>query len=374
MTVAAENKRDYYEVLGVNKTASDEEIKKAFRVMAKKTHPDANPDDPTAEARFKEVNEAYAVLSDKEKRARYDSYGHAGVDPNFGAGQGGYGGGFGGFGGFGDFGDIFESFFGGGQTRQSNGPQRGSDLQYQLTLTFEEAALGCRKEISYQRVQACPDCGGSGAEKGTSPKTCPNCGGRGTVRATQQTPFGVVQTQRACPKCGGSGRIIEKPCSHCGGQGRVRVSEKFEINIPAGVDEGSVVTARGKGNAGANGGPTGNLQLVISVRPHPVFERRGNNLWQDCTVSIVQAALGDNVLISTLEGDINLKIPEGTQYGQTLRIRDKGVVDPNGRGKGDMYVRILVEIPKKLTEKQKNILREFDENYTETPKKGRKKR
>lgn len=373
--MAAENKRDYYEVLGVGKTASDEEIKKAYRTMAKKTHPDANPGDSGAEARFKEVNEAYAVLSDKEKRARYDSYGHAGVDPSYGAGQqGGGGGGFGGggFGGFGDFGDIFESFFGGGgqSARQQNGPQRGSDLQLQLTLTFEEAALGCRKEISYQRVTSCDECGGTGAAQGSTPTTCANCGGRGTVRATQQTPFGVVQTQKACPKCGGKGKIIEKPCSKCGGQGRVRVNEKFEINIPAGVDNGSIVTARGKGNAGANGGSVGNLQLVIDVRPHSVFEREGNDLWQNCTISFVQAALGDTVLISTLEGNVNLKIPEGTQYGQTMRIRDKGVADPNGRGKGDMYVRILVDVPKKLTEKQKKILRDFDENYA--AKKGKK--
>ncbi|MBQ3140933.1 MAG: molecular chaperone DnaJ, partial [Clostridia bacterium] len=296
----------------------------------------------------------------------------------FGAGQQGgygYGGGFGGgFGGFGDFGDIFESFFGGGQSaRQSTGPQRGSDIQLEITLTFEEAALGCRKEVSYQRIQSCPECSGSGAEKGTSPTTCPQCGGRGTVRATQQTPFGVVQTQKACPKCGGTGKIIEKPCGKCNGQGRIRMSEKFEINIPAGVDDGSIVTARGRGNAGPNGGPTGNLQLIISVRPHPVFERRGNDLWQNCNISIVQAALGDTVLIKTLEGDVNLKIPEGTQYGQTMRIRDKGVVDPNGRGKGDMYVRVVVEIPKKLSEKQKKILREFDENYAGSNTKKKKK-
>ena len=276
------DKRDYYEVMGVPKNAPEDEIKKAYRKLAKKYHPDLNPGDKEAEQKFKEVNEAYEVLSDKDKRARYDQFGFAGVDPNFGGGAGGAGGNpfqgmdF-------DMGDIFDSFFGGGfgrQSRRANGPRRGSDTETQVVISFEEAAKGCKKEVSFTQVAACKDCNGTGAEPGTSPKTCPQCGGSGQVRVSQRTPFGVVQTSRGCDRCGGTGKIVEKPCRHCGGSGRVRQNRKIEITIPAGIDDDQVLNVSGHGNAGVNGGPNGDLHVFVSVRPHPIFERRG----QRCVV------------------------------------------------------------------------------------------
>ena len=374
------DKRDFYQVLGVQKGASDEDIKKAYRTAAKKFHPDLNPNDSSAEGKFKEINEAYEVLSDKDKRARYDQYGHAGVDPNYGAGQGGGynpfsgGGAAGGFNG--DLGDIFESFFGGfggGSRRTQNGPMRGSDIEAHVMLAFEEAAAGCNKAVEYSKVEACDQCGGTGAAAGTAPKTCNQCGGRGQVRVTQQTPFGVVQTAKVCPTCGGTGKVVEKPCAKCGGQGRVRRTHKISVDIPAGVDNGSVVTVRGQGNAGANSGPTGDLLIVISVRPHPLFERDGNDLWEELTITFAQAALGDEVMVPTLDGKISLKIPAGTQFGHTFRVKDKGIPDVHGRGKGSLFIKVNIDVPTKLTAQQQDLLRQFNMGVTPSDKDKKKK-
>ena len=340
-----EQKRDYYEVLGVSKGATDEEIKKAYRKKAKQYHPDLNPGDKTAEAKFKEANEAYEVLSDKDKRARYDQFGHAGVDPNFGAG--GPGGGFGGFGGFDmgdiDLGDIFGSFFGGGfgggSSRARSGPMKGDTLRASVSISFEEAAFGCEKEITVERIESCDDCGGTGAAKGTTAETCPNC--RGT------------------------GKIIKKPCPKCGGQGRVRKTRKFKVNIPAGIDDGQSIQQRGQGNAGVNGGPAGDLFVTVAIRPHPIFTRNGSDVHVDIPISFAQAALGDTLQVPTIDGRIEYKIPEGTQTGTTFRMRGKGIQNVNGRGRGDQYVRVNIEVPKNLSEKQKKLLREFEETSTD---------
>lgn len=356
------DKRDYYEVLGIQKGASEEEIKKAYRQAAKKYHPDLNPGDKTAEARFKEVNEAYEVLSDPEKKARYDQYGHAGVDPNFGAG--GYGGA--GFDGMDfDLGDIFSSFFGGGvgggRRSNPNAPRRGGDVSASVIISFDEAAKGCKKQVNVQLTGACPDCGGSGAKKGTSPKACPNCGGTGQERRQQRTPFGVIQTQTVCSRCHGRGKIVDTPCPTCGGNGQVRKSSVIGVNIPAGIDDGQVITIRGKGNAGQNGGPAGDLQIQVSVRPHPLFERDGYDIWCDLPVTFAQAALGAEVQVPTLNGSIPYTIKEGTQPGDTIRLKGKGIPYLNGRGTGDEIFRVVVEVPRNLTSDQKKLLRSFEE-------------
>ena len=357
-------KRDYYEVLGVSKGASDDEIKKAYRKMAKEYHPDLHPGDAEAEAKFKEVGEAYEVLSDAQKKSRYDQFGHAGVDPNFGAG--GYGGwGDGGVNvDFGDIGDIFSSIFGGGfgggRRQNPNAPRKGSDVSVHVTIAFEEAAKGSTKKVSVQRIVLCDDCGGSGAKKGTSPVTCPECGGRGQVSRAQRTPFGVMQTQTTCPRCSGRGRIIEQPCSVCGGQGRVRKAEEVGINIPAGIDNGQVITIPGKGNAGVNGGPAGDLHVQVAVREHAIFEREGYNIWCELPITFAQAALGAEVEIPTLDGKITHDIKDGTQPGDVIRIRGKGIPFLNGRGSGDLLLKVVVEVPKNLTREQKRILQEFD--------------
>lgn len=369
-----EEKRDYYEVLGVSKGASDDEIKKAYRKTAKKYHPDLHPDDPEAEAKFKECNEAYEVLSDPQKKARYDQFGFAGVDPNYGAGAGGaggYGGGFG-FDGDIDLGDIFSSFFGGSGfggfgSRNPNAPARGRDVQTSLHLTFEEAAKGCKKTVEVHRVEDCSECGGSGAAKGTSPKTCPDCQGRGVVTVQQRTAFGVMSTQRACTRCGGTGKIIDTPCQKCGGKGKVRHARKIEINIPAGIDEGQVVNVRGNGDAGFNGGPAGDLKVVIGIKKHKYFTRDGFNVWYDKHVSFVQAALGAELQVPTLDGDVKYNMPAGTQPGKVFKLKNKGIDRLNSMGKGDEYVRIVVDIPTNLTHEQKELLKEFDKTY-EPPK------
>ena len=370
-----EQKRDYYEVLGVQKTASDDELKKAYRKLAKQYHPDLNPGDKEAEAHFKEVGEAYEVLSDKDKRARYDQFGHAGVDPNFGAG-GGYGGA--GFGGFGDFSDIFENLgdiFGGGgfggstRARNPSGPTRGSSLRYNLALSFMEAVKGCQKEISFQRLESCAACSGSGAEPGTSPETCPDCGGRGYIRVQKPSILGVMQVQQTCSRCGGSGRVVKSPCQKCGGKGRVRVSHKMTVNVPAGIDDSQSFLVRGEGDHGTNGGPAGDVQVTVSVRPDPIFERDGQNIWCDIPLTYTQAVLGDEIVVPTVDGKVKYTVPEGTQNGTVFRLRDKGVVNPNtGRNRGDQYVRVNIEVPKGLTRSQKEKLREFeaslsDKNY-----------
>ncbi len=363
----AETKRDYYEVLGVQKGASDADIKKAFRKMAKEYHPDLHPGDKEAEKHFKEVNEAYEVLSDPQKKARYDQFGHAGVDPNFGAGGGA------GYGGFTDMdfdlGDIFSSFFGGGGRRSNpNAPRQGSDVAVTEILSFEEAAMGCKKQVQVPIVERCDDCGGSGAKKGTTPRTCSRCNGTGQETRQQRTPFGVMSTQTTCSQCGGKGKIIETPCPTCNGNGAVRKRQTVGVNVPAGIDDGQVISIRGKGNAGVNGGPAGDLQVRISVRPHPIFEREGYHLWCDLPLTFAQAALGATVEVPTLEGKTELDVKDGTQPGDIITLKGKGVPYLNGRGRGDILFRVTVEIPKNLSSEQKKILREFeqktgDKNY-----------
>ncbi len=353
-------KRDYYEVMGVPKNATDDEIKKAYRKLAKKYHPDLNPGDKSAEAQFKELNEAYEVLSDKDKKARYDQFGHAGVDPNFGGGAGGGSP----FAGDIDLGDIFNSFFGGGfgggRAANPNAPRRGGDTEATVNISFEEAAKGCKKNIAYQKVEPCSDCSGTGAQKGTSAKTCSNCGGTGQVHINQRTPFGTVQTSRSCDRCGGTGKVIESPCKTCGGTGRVRKQKTIEINVPAGIDNEQVLSVSGQGNAGVNGGPSGDLRVYVNVRPHPIFERRGNDVWCEIPITFTQASLGAEVVVPTIDGRVSYSVREGTQPGDVFKLKGKGIPHISGRGRGDQFVRVTVEVPKNLSQKQKSILQEFD--------------
>ena len=354
------DKRDYYEVLGLSKGASEDDIKKAYRKAAKENHPDLHPGDKEAEARFKEANEAYAVLSDPDKKAKYDQFGFAGVDPNYGAGAGGFTGDFGDLGDI--FGDIFSAFGGGfGGTRQANrnAPRRGESLRVRLTISFEEAAFGCKKDINITRVDQCPDCKGSGCEPGTTPEVCPDCKGSGTVYTQRRTAFGVMQSTSACSKCGGTGKIIHSPCRKCRGNGTVRVQKTLNVNIPAGIDDGETISLRGQGNAGANGGPAGDLLVVIGVRPSPTFQREGNNLYISTKLSFVQAALGTEIQVPTLDGAVSLNIPEGTQTGSVFRLRGKGVPSVRTGIRGDQYITVDLETPKNLTSKQKELLREF---------------
>lgn len=373
----AEQKRDYYEVLGVQKGATEAEIKKAYRKLAKENHPDLHPGDKEAEARFKEINEAYEVLGDSDKRSRYDQFGFAGVDPSYGAGAGGYGGGGfeGGFD-FGDLGDIFGSFFGGGfgggSTRSRTGPQRGESLRMGLTITFEEAAFGCEKEISLERVEQCDTCHGSGAAPGTSPETCPNCHGSGQVQQRRQTPMGVFATTCPCPRCGGKGKIVNTPCKDCGGSGQVRRHKTVKVSIPAGIDDGQTISLRGQGNAGRNGGPSGDLLLVISVRPHPLFRREGTSVLCDAPITFTQAVLGGEMEIPTIDGKVKYEIPEGTQTGTTFRLRGKGIPNMNGRGRGDQYVTVHIETPRNLTREQKEALKKFSDTLKENNYEERK--
>ena len=365
----ADQKRDYYEVLGVQKGATDQEIKKAYRKLAKANHPDLNPGDKAAEARFKEINEAYEVLSDSTKRSRYDQFGFAGVDPSYGGGGSGFGGGFSGDFDFGDLGDIFGSFFGGGfgggSARTRSGPQRGESLRMGLTITFEEAAFGCEKEVSLDRVEQCEACGGSGAAPGTSPETCSNCGGSGQVQQRRQTPMGVFATTSPCPRCGGKGKIISTPCKSCGGSGQVRQRKTLKVTIPAGIDNGQIVSLRGQGNAGKNGGPAGDLQIVITVQPHPLFRREGTNVYCDAPITFTQAVLGGELEIPTIDGKVKYDIPEGTQTGTTFRLRGKGIPNVNGRGRGDQFVTVNIETPRNLNREQKEALRKFSESLKE---------
>ena len=360
------DKKDFYEVLGVDRGASDDEIKKAYRKAAKKYHPALHPGDAEAEAKFKEAGEAYEVLSDSEKRARYDQFGHAGVDPNFGAGGGGgYGGGFGGFGDFGDIGDIFSSFFGGGfgggSRSNPNAPRRGNDTSATVNLSFEEAAKGCKKNIRVTRIEACEECGGSGAEKGSNPQTCPVCHGSGQVRRVQQTPFGAMQSSTVCDHCRGAGKIIDKPCKSCAGKGRIRKTTEKTIDIPAGIDDGQIINLRGGGDAGTNGGPSGDLRVNVNVRPHPLFERDGFDVFCEIPVTFTQAALGDEITVPTLDGKVKFTIHEGTQPGDEFKLKGKGIKRLNYSGYGDQYVKIVLEVPKNLSKEQKELLKKFDE-------------
>ena len=360
------DKRDYYEVLGLNKGASDDEIKKAYRQNAKKYHPDLHPGDKAAEEKFKEVNEAYEVLSDKEKKARYDQFGHAGVDPNYGAGAGGYGGNP--FNGGIDIDDIFSSFFGGfggSRGRSANRPQRGSDVNAAVTITFEEAAKGCKKTINFNSVDNCDSCHGTGAEPGTQAKTCSACGGSGRVTVNQRTPFGTVQTQRSCDACHGTGKVIEHPCHKCNGSGRHRKNHTVDVSIPAGIKDQMMLNVSGHGNAGYNGGPKGDLHVTVNVKNHNLFERRGDDVWCDLTITLTQAVLGSEVVVPTLDGKVNYSIHEGTQPNDVFRLKGRGIPHLGGRGKGDQYCRVVVEIPKNLNNKQKELIRQFESTTAE---------
>ncbi len=364
------DKRDYYEVLGVPRTASEEEIKKAYKKLIKKYHPDLNPDSKTAEDKMKEINEAYDVLSDADKKSRYDQFGHAGMDGN-GFGGGGFSGfgGFGsqgGFGGQGDFGDIFNMFFGGaGGGRGQSGPQRGADLRVDISITFEEAAKGAEKDIELTRLEHCDTCHGSGAASGSSPVTCPNCGGTGKVRVAQSTPFGQFQTVKTCSRCNGTGKIIDNPCKQCNGTGKVKKTRIIHIKVPQGVDTGSRLRMQSEGQAGDLGGLPGDLYIYITVRPHPIFRRHEDDILCDYAISFVQAALGDEVEVPTIDGKVKLTVPEGTQNGTTFRLRGRGFPRLRGYGKGDQHVRIVVETPTRLSSSQKDMLRQFAGSFAD---------
>ena len=355
-------KRDYYEVLGVDRNADEQAIKKAYRKLAMKYHPDRNPDNKEAEEKFKEVNEAYEVLSDATKRQNYDQLGHEGVN-----GQGG----FGGFGGqgfsgggfedmFGDiFGDIFGGGFGGGSRPRRRGPERGEDIRQTVNISFEEAAFGKKASIKVNRSEECSECHGSGAKPGTSKKTCPTCHGQGEVRTVQRTPFGNIASSRTCSTCGGDGEVLETPCPKCSGKGSVRKVKTIEVDIPAGIDDGQMIKLGGQGEVGSKGGPRGDLYIVVNVKPHSLFTRDGFDIYFEMPITFSQAALGDEIEVPTLDGKVKYTIPEGTQTGTVFRLREKGIPKLRGNSRGDQYVKVIVDTPKKLNEKQKDLLRQF---------------
>lgn len=356
------DKRDYYEVLGVQKGASEGDIKSAFRKMAMKYHPDRNPGDKEAEDKFKEINEAYSVLSDPDKKSKYDRFGHAGVDPNAGFGGGGAG-----FGGFEDifdmFGGMFGGGFGGGGARRRNGPMKGRDLQQEVVISFEEAAFGTNKKVQLSKYVECEKCHGTGAEEGTSKKTCPTCNGTGEVRTTQRTPFGQFQSVSTCQTCEGTGQVVEKPCNECSGSGKVRKTVTISVDIPAGVDNESVISIRGQGEPGTNGGPNGDLYVVIRVRPHSLFKRDGQDLWLEIPITYAQAALGDDITVPTLKEKVSYSIPAGTQPGTVFRLRGKGIKGLRTSRMGDLYVKVILEVPTKLNSEQKKKLKELTEIF-----------
>lgn len=355
------DKRDYYEVLGVKKDATADEIKKAYRRMTKENHPDLHPGDKACEEKFKEANEAYEVLSDDEKRKKYDQYGHAAFDPNAGFGGGGFGD-FGGFGGFGGFGDIFSDLFGGGfggGARNPNAPKKGGSLRASVNISFEEAAFGCKKEVTVSRVEQCPDCKGNGCAPGTTPEVCPDCKGTGSVTTAQRTPLGMMQTSAPCSRCKGTGRIIHQACKTCRGMGNIRRQHKVEVNVPAGIDDGQTISRPGYGNAGVNGGPAGDLLVNVIVRPHARFERDGTSVLLEQEISYAQAVLGAEIEVPTLDGKVKLTVPEGTQPGAVFRMKGKGIPYLRGSGRGDQFVSIKLVVPRNLSGGQKELLRQF---------------
>ncbi len=360
-------KRDFYEVLGVKKGVSEDELKKAYRKLAKENHPDLHPGDKECEARFKEINEAYEVLSDPDKRAKYDQFGHAAFDPSQG-----FGGGFGGFEGFGGFGDIFSDIFGGGfgfgggGGRNPNAPRKGDNLRATVNIKFEEAAFGVKKDVFVSKIEQCPDCKGTGCAEGTTAEVCPDCKGTGTVMSTKRTPFGMVQSSEQCPKCKGRGKIIHSPCKTCRGMGSVRRQHKVSVSIPAGIDDGQTISLKGQGNAGLNGGPAGDLLITVLVQPHARFERDGASILLDQEISFAQAALGAEVEVPTLDGKVKLNIPEGTQSGTTFRLKGKGVPFLRNGGRGDQFVTVNVAVPRGMTSTQKDALRQYAETMGET--------
>ncbi len=382
--------KDYYKILGVSKDATDEQIKKAFRKLAKENHPDAQQDEAAkkqAEVKFKEINEAYSVLSDKTKRAQYDRFGSNFEQAGFG-GQGGYySNGFGGFdfsgfnGGMGidiDLDDILGSVFGGGfgggfNSSKKQGPTKGADLRYNMNITFEEAAFGTTKQINITRNEKCSTCGGSGAKPGTNPVTCDKCNGRGKIQVTQNTIMGTFSSVKTCDKCGGSGKIIQTPCDTCSGKGIIRKSKKIDINIPAGIDNGQAISLRGEGDAGKKGGISGDLFVVVNVLSHPIFKRKGYDIYADVKVPYTKLVLGGKVKVPTLEEDSEINIPEGTQVGSVFKIKDKGIPNIHGKGRGNIEYTVKIDIPKRLNDKQKDILRQFADLMGEEvkiPKKG----
>ena len=362
------DKRDYYEVLGLQKGASEDEIKKAFKKKAREFHPDLHPDDPTCEEKFKEANEAYEVLSDPSKRANYDQFGHAGVDPSFGGGAGG-------FGGFTDMSDILENIFGGfgfggggfgGGTRSSaNSPKRGQDINESVVIEFMDACKGKKQDIKVNRMTVCDSCNGSGAHSGTSADICPDCQGRGTIKTMQRTAFGSIASTKACPHCGGKGKIIKNPCDACRGVGRKRVVKTVTVDIPAGIADGQTIRLSGQGDCGINGGPAGNLNLTVSVKSHPIFTRDGYDIHCEIPVTYTQAVLGDEITVPTIDGHVKYNINEGTQPGTMFRLKNKGVQKLRSTDRGHQYVKITIEVPKNLSKKQKDIIKEFESSLNE---------
>ncbi len=364
------DKRDYYEVLGLQKGASEDEIKKAYRKMARENHPDLHPDKvDECEEKMKEINEAYSVLSDPEKRQRYDQFGHDGMD-----GAGGFpGGGFDGFsGGYGDMGDIFDSLFGnifggGGSSRASaaNAPRRGRDINYGINISFMEACQGKTQELNIAHQETCAACSGTGAEPGTSPEICPDCRGKGSVRVTQQTPLGAMSTTRPCPHCSGKGTVIKSPCQKCRGVGRVKVQKRVSITVPAGIDNGQTLRISGEGDCGVNGGPAGNLNVSVTVRPHPLFTREGFDVHCEIPITYAQAVMGDEITVPTIDGNVKFAIPEGTQNGAKHRLKGKGIKYLQQDRRGDQYVKLYIEVPKNLSKKQKDLLNAFETSLSE---------
>lgn len=354
-------KRDYYDVLGVSKSADATEIKKAYRKLAMKYHPDKNQGDKEAEEKFKEINEAYEVLSDETKRRNYDQFGHEGVNGQGFGGAGGFGGqGFGGFDDiFGDiFGDMFGGGFGGGRPRR-RGPERGADIRQRVNISFEEAAFGKKVQVKINRSEECEECNGSGAKPGTSKKTCPTCNGSGQVQSVQRTPFGNIASTRTCSTCNGDGEVIDSPCTKCHGKGSIRKTKTIEVDIPSGIDEGQMIKLGGQGELGSRGGPRGDLYIEVNVNAHPLFTREGYDVYLEMPITFAQATLGDKIQVPTLDGKVEYEIPEGTQTGTVFRLKGKGIPKLRSNVRGDQYVKVTVEIPKKLNDKQKELVRQF---------------